>query len=47
MAVLGFFFYVNAFLDIYKVNVIHRDKTVYINTNKTAINRPMDYTGET
>ena len=25
----------------------HREKTVYIKTHKTAINRPVDHTGET
>ena len=27
--------------------VLHREKTVYIKTHKTAINQPMDHTGET
>ena len=26
---------------------LHREKTVYSTTHKTAINRPMDHTGET
>jgi len=26
---------------------LYAEKTVYINTHKTAINRPVDYTGET
>ena len=26
---------------------LYREKTVYIKTHKTAINRPVDYTGET
>ena len=33
-------FYVNGFLSIYK------EKTVYIKTHKTAINRPVDHIGE-
>ena len=26
---------------------LYREKTVYIKTHKTAINRPVDHTGET
>ena len=29
------------------VNLYQREKTVYSTTHKTAINRPMDHTGET
>ena len=29
------------------VKTFYREKTVYIKTHKTAINRPMDETGET
>ena len=36
-------FYVNGFLSI----PLHREKTVYIKTHKTAIKRPVDHTGET
>ena len=30
-----------------KTAYLHREKTVYIKTHKTAINRPVDHTGET
>ena len=49
-------FYVNGFLCIRFTKVghssdaarrIYREKTVYIKTHKTIINRPVDYTGET
>ena len=29
------------------IQVLYREKTVYRTTHKTAINRPMDHTGET
>ena len=29
------------------VFMLHRETTVYIKTHKTAINQPMDHTGET
>ena len=32
---------------MYTVLPLYRDKTVYIKTHKTAINRPVDHTGET
>ena len=49
-------FYVNGFLSIRFTKVgdssdaarrIYREKTVYIKTHKTLINRPVDLTGET
>ena len=33
------------FIKVYKG--LYREKTVYIKTPKTAINRPVDHTGET
>ena len=30
-----------------KTAYLHREKTVYIKTHKTAINRPVDHTTET
>ena len=35
-------FYVNGFLSLES----YREKTVYIKTHRTAINRPVDHTGE-
>ena len=29
------------------IKPLYREKTVYIKTHKTAINRPVDHTGET
>ena len=31
----------------YKKKSVYREKAVYIKTHKTAINRPVDHTGET
>ena len=32
---------------LYKGKPLYREKTVYIKTHKTAINLPVDHTGET